>query len=243
MTSVLELGSTQMALVDTPPLEDWMDAGLLERMDTLCMVIGATELSAALGHPATRRLLAGPGAAATAAVLTFVDHYPARLLTALVNRVTTETDLPEVVPVCAPSGVGFDRLLPLLEGAMPERGRLFPDGCTSLHSERFLVSEQIRASLLRVLPADISTTTAVQIEEFSIRDGKRYVRANLHVARGSSKGVVIGRRGSTLQSIAEDASAGSSEILRRQLHLDLWVKVREGWPERQEDLLEFGYVC
>jgi GTP-binding protein Era len=81
------------------------------------------------------------------------------------------------------------------------------------------------------------------VEEFSFRDGKTYVRANIHVARHSSKGMVIGRKGLTLQRIADMASEAAKELIGRSVFLDLWVKVRESWPENPVDLLEFGYVC
>ena len=126
---------------------------------------------------------------------------------------------------------------------LPRRERLFPSGCSTPHSERFLVSEQIRTQLYGMLPPDVAASTAVQVEEFSFRDNKTYVRANILVARHSSKGMVIGRKGVTLQSISEHASAAAEALLGRAIYLDLWVKVREGWPERASDLMEFGYVC
>ena len=79
--------------------------------------------------------------------------------------------------------------------------------------------------------------------EVSFRDGKTYVRANLHVARHLSKGVVIGRRGQTLQRIVQASTDSTGRLLGRPVYIDLWVKVREGWPDNPKDLLEFGYVC
>ncbi|MEN8208974.1 MAG: KH domain-containing protein, partial [Candidatus Fermentibacteria bacterium] len=175
-------------------------------------------------------------------VPTFIDYFPAELHGAFINQISMSVNYQEIVPVCAPCGQGIKRLRSVVLKYIPERGKLFPDACTSLHSERFLVSEQIRISLFSVLPAEIATAIAVQIEEFSIRDEKRYVRANLHVARHSNKGVVIGRKGAMLQDIADIASSGASKIIERPLYLDLWVKVREAWPEKRDDLVEFGYL-
>ena len=175
-------------------------------------------------------------------VPTFIDYFPAELHGAFTNQISMSVNYQEIVPVCAPCRQGIKRLRKVILKYIPKRGKLFPDGCTSLHSERFLVSEQIRISLFSVLPSEIASATAVQIEEFSIRDEKRYVRANLHVARHSNKGVVIGRKGAMLQDIADIASKGASRMIERPLYLDLWVKVRESWPENPDDLIEFGYV-
>lgn len=243
ITSIVSREDLQLCLVDTPPLERHRDPDLLSRMDALCLTVDARRLGDQLASPAVQTLLAELPGLPVLIVPTFIDYVPPARRRSLVNHVAMSGDYADIVPVCPPCRDGVDELRELLGKRMPPRGRLFPDSCTSLHSERFLVGEQIRMSLFPLLPAEIATTTGVQIEEFSIRDGKRYVRANLHVARHSGKGVIIGRKGVMLQNIAEIASEGAAALLGRPLFLDLWVKVRESWTDRPGDLLEFGYVC
>ena len=243
VTSIHAGRGVQICFIDTPPLDRYYDPDLLGTMDVICHAVNSRHISEELQAPSLRKLRRDLPDVPVVIAATFVDHLPRQLRGAIVNQISVLGDYSEIVPVCPPAGGGMTRLREVMTGFMPVSDRLFPDNLTSLHSERFLVCEQVRISLFSVLPPDIASTTAVQIEEFSIRDEKRYVRANLHVSRYSSKGVVIGRKGTMLQNIAEIASVGASRILERPLYLDLWVKVRESWPTNPDDLREFGYVC
>lgn len=243
ISSLYMTEKNQVCFIDTPPLDLYEDEKLFSSVDAICLTLNTTELSSQLKSGVLRGFVNRIRTIPIIFVPTFIDYFPAELHGAFTNQISMLVNYQEIVPVCSPCGQGIKRLRKVLLKYIPERGRLFPDGCTSLHSERFLVSEQIRISLFSVLPSEIAAVTAVQIEEFSIRDGKRYVRANLHVARHSNKGVVIGRKGTMLQNIADIASDGASRIIERPLYLDLWVKVREAWPDNLDDLIEFGYVC
>lgn len=243
ISSIYMTECDQICFIDTPPLEYFEDEAIFSSVDAICMTLNAQELSAELRSPNLRSFINRNKHLPIIFVPTFIDYFPAELHGAFSNQISMSVNYQEIVPVCAPCEQGIKRLRKTIMKYIPERGKLFPEGCTSLHSERFLVSEQIRISLFSVLPSEIAATTAVQIEEFSVRDEKRYVRANLHVARHSNKGVVIGRKGAMLQNIADIASIGASKIIERPLYLDLWVKVRESWPDNVDDLVEFGYVC
>ncbi|MCD4847571.1 MAG: 50S ribosome-binding GTPase [Candidatus Aegiribacteria sp.] len=243
ISSIYMNDDSQICFIDTPPIEVFDDAVFFSGMDVICLTINSTDLSSQLKSNRVREFIDEIAPIPLIIAPTFIDCFPRYLHSAFINQIAMFGSFQEIVPVCSPCLESAYRLRKVIAGYIPDRGRLFPEGCTSLHSERFLVSEQIRISLFSVLPSDVANTTAVQIEEFSIRDEKRYVRANLHVAKHSNKGVVIGRKGAMLQNIADIAAEGASKILERPMYLDLWVKVRESWPGNQSDLVEFGYVC
>ena len=213
ISSIYMTETEQVCFIDTPPLDYYEDEELFSNVDVICLALNSTELSTRLKSPVLRSFINRNRKIPIIFVPTFIDYFPAELHGAFINQISMSVNYQEIVPVCAPCGQGVDRLRSVILKYIPERGKLFPDGCTSLHSERFLVSEQIRISLFSVLPAEIAAAIAVQIEEFSIRDQKRYVRANLHVARHSNKGVVIGRKGAMLQNIADIASKGASRMI------------------------------
>lgn len=243
ISSIYMTDEIQICFIDTPPMEYFEDTELFRGIDAICVTVNSTDLSYHLKSKRLREFIEQITPIPVIIVPTFIDFFPKELRGSLINQISMSGDFQEIVPVCSPCGDGISRLLAVISEYIHSEGRLFPEGCTSLHSERFLVSEQVRISLFNVLPTEIASTIAVQIEEYSVRDEKRYVRANLHVARHSTKGIVIGRRGAMLQNIAEIASEGASRILERPLFLDLWVKVRESWPDNPSDLIEFGYVC
>lgn len=243
VTSIYMEEDLQICLTDTPPIGSCSGEEVLQQPDVVCVVLNSRHLSRQLESELLGNVVNGLAGVPVIYVPTFIDYFPAYLHGAIANQISMSVQFDSIVPVCAPCGQGIKALRNTVAKYIPRRPVLFPRGCISLHSERFLVSEQIRFSLYCALPSDIAASTAVQIEEFSIRDSKRYVRANLHVSRHSNKGIVIGRRGSMLQKIAEISSRSSARILDRPLNLDLWVKVRESWTENREDMIEFGYIC
>ncbi len=232
----------QVCIIDTPPLRTALGLEILGWMDAACLTVDATKLDEELASPETERFLDLFSGRPVLLGLTHVDHFPPGLWQALVNQACLFRAFAGAHAICPPRGTGVPGLLRDMLRSLPPRRMLFPGDCTTLHSERFLVSEVIRTELFRVLPEEIATTTAVQIEEFSMRDSKTYVRANLVVSRHSYKGIVIGRRGQTLQRITDCAAKGAGSLLDRTVLPDLWVKVRESWPDNPHDLLEFGYV-
>jgi GTP-binding protein Era len=239
----LQLGQDfQACFIDTPPIGRIPELDVLDWLDVLCVLVDARQMVEQLRHPGIRRVTEDAGIPVVCAV-GFLDFFPASLQASFLNTASVNGSFSAVRGVCPASGGGVERLLETLIQQLPRRGALFPRECRSLHSERFLVSELVRTQLYEVLPWKIADTTAVQIQEFSFRDGRTYVRANLHVSRHSNKGVVIGRRGRTLQEIVTAAGREAEKVLGRGVRLDLWVKVREAWTDTPSDLLEFGYVC
>lgn len=234
---------SQICFVDMPPVESCVGLEILEWMDAAVFVASARDFASRSDSPDMKRFMHIFESRPVILALSFSDYFPGRLLPALVSQASTLGDFRAAVALCAPTGTGVAELERAVALQMPVRTRLFPEGCYSLHSERFLISEAIRTELFNVLPPDIASATAVQVEEFSFRDGKTYVRANLLVARHSGKGVIIGRKGQTLQRITELVGIEAEKLIGRRVFLDLWVKVRESWPENRSDLLEFGYVC
>lgn len=232
----------QVCLIDTPPLRSALGLDMLDWMDLACLLIDAVKIDEELESGEVAELLSRFSDRPVILCLTHVDFFRQHLWKALLYQACLHHGFSDAVALCPPRGTGRDQVLASITRRLPARRRLFPDSCTTLHSERFLVSEIIRTELFHVLPEEIATTTAVQIEEYSLRDSKTYVRANLLVSRHSFKGIVIGRRGQTLQKIMECTARGAGGLLGKTVQPDLWVKVRESWPDNPHDLLEFGYV-
>ena len=242
LTGISVSRKSQICFVDTPPLEKEEHLEIFSWMDLICLVLDTRSFGTQIEQTSVTGLL-DRTECPVILVLTFPDYYPATLRGALLSQVPSRQRFSAVISTCPPRGDGIRELHRAITSRLPLREKLFPEDCSTLHSERFLVSEQIRKELYNILPTEIASHTAVQVEEFSFRDGKTYVRANLHVARHVSKGVVIGRRGQTLQRIVQASTESTGELLEKRVYIDLWVKVREGWPENPKDLLEFGYVC
>ena len=82
----------------------------------------------------------------------------------------------------------------------------------------------------------------MEIDEFKVRDNDdMYIRANIFVERESQKGIVIGAKGSLLKKVGEQARKDIESLLGNKVFLDLWVKVKPDWRNKDKALKQFGY--
>jgi GTP-binding protein Era len=65
--------------------------------------------------------------------------------------------------------------------------------------------------------------------------------ATILCERDSHKGIIIGRGGSMLKKIGSAARADMEWLLGVKVNLQLWVKIKDDWRNRQTVLNELGY--
>ncbi len=243
ITGICTPGNAQICFVDTPPLDSAYDLSIIEWVDVIVLLLDIGTFEDDLEKPVLMNFLEKVSDKPLILALGRSDYVKTEYHEAYLNKARYTNRFTSSITVNPPGGKGVEKLLEYVLENIPVRDRLFPRSITTLNSRRFLVAEQVRTQLFTLLPAEIAGETAVQVEETSQRDGKLYVRVNLIVSRASSKGMLIGRRGQTLERINELSAKSIEKFTGEQCRLDLWVKVREAWPENKKDMLEFGYVC
>lgn len=243
ITGICTPGNAQICFVDTPPLDSGYDLSIIEWVDVIVLLLDIGTFEDDLEKPVLKSFLDKVSDKPLILALGRSDYVKSEYHEAYLNKARYTNRFTSSITVNSPGGKGVEKLLDYVLENIPIRDRLFPRSITTLNSRRFLVAEQVRTQLFTLLPAEIAGETAVQVEETSQRDGKLYVRVNLIVSRASSKGMLIGRRGQTLERINELSAKSIEKFTGEQCRLDLWVKVREAWPENTKDMLEFGYVC
>lgn len=148
----------------------------------------------------------------------------------------------EIFPVSALTLDGVADLVASLVSRLPVHPAYYPLDLISEHSERFLVSERIREKIFEKFKEEIPYSTAVDIVEFREREGRKdVINAEIYVERESQKGILIGERGRALKEIGELARRDIEEFLGRPVFLELHVKVREKWREKDQWLKRLGY--
>jgi GTP-binding protein Era len=61
------------------------------------------------------------------------------------------------------------------------------------------------------------------------------------VERENQKSIVIGERGERLKKIGQQARLDMQKLFDKKVHLELWVKVKEGWSDDERALSSLGY--
>lgn len=147
-----------------------------------------------------------------------------------------------IVPVSALNGSEFPGLVQEITKHLPEGPAYFPEDMITDQPERVIAAEMIREKVLRLTRDEIPHSVAVEVDEFKERDEENvYIRATIFVERESQKGIVIGAKGSLLKKIGQQARADIENLLYCKVFLDLWVKVKADWRNKDKALKQLGY--
>lgn len=147
-----------------------------------------------------------------------------------------------IVPVSALNYSEFSGLVQEITKHLPEGPAYFPEDMITDQPERVIAAEMIREKVLRLTRDEIPHSVAVEVDEFKERDEENvYIRATIFVERESQKGIVIGAKGSLLKKIGQQARADIENLLYCKVFLDLWVKVKADWRNKDKALKQLGY--
>lgn len=150
-------------------------------------------------------------------------------------------DFKSVVPVSAQDGNGLNILLEELKALAFPSEHFFPDDTLTDQPERVLAGEIIREKMLRLLDKEIPHGTAVSIEKMHERDnGILDIEAMIYCERESHKGIIIGKNGAMLKRISTYARQDMEKFFDCKINLQCWVKVKEGWRNREGLIHNFG---
>lgn len=150
-----------------------------------------------------------------------------------------------ILPVSALTGEGVSLLFDELTKYAFPSPHFFPEDTNSDQPDRVLAAELLREQMLLQLRDEIPHGIAVVTERFEEYETDRgpllEIDANIFCERETHKGIIIGKRGAMLKSIASAARAEMESLFGIHVDLQCWVKVKEDWRNRQGLLNSFGY--
>lgn len=148
----------------------------------------------------------------------------------------------EIVPVSARTGRGMDELKRLIVECLPEGPQYFPDDMMTDQPERVVCAELIREKALLHLRDEVPHGIGVEMMGIErVSDTLTEIHATIYCERASHKGIIIGKQGAMLRTIGQEARRDIEALLGTKVNLQLWVKVREDWRNRADDLRTLGY--
>lgn len=148
----------------------------------------------------------------------------------------------EIVPVSALKNDGVDSFRQHVFERLPASQHFFAEDEITDQSERFLVAEIVREKLMRQLGDEIPHSATVVIEHFTREERITEIHANIYVERDGQKRIVIGKAGSRLKLIGQEARQDIEVLLDHKVMLHLWVKVRKGWTNNVNHMRNLGYT-
>lgn len=157
-------------------------------------------------------------------------------------KLTQAYDFEAVVPVSALKGDNVDVVIEELEKLAYESVHFFPDDTLTDQPERVIAAELIREKMLLLLDKEIPHGVAVSIEKMRERPQSDImdVEATIYCEKESHKGIIIGKKGDMLKKISTRARMDMENFFGCKVNLQCWVKVKEGWRNREGLIHNFG---
>lgn len=147
----------------------------------------------------------------------------------------------EYIPVSAKSGENLDRLKELVFSYLEEGPMYYPEDMMTDRPEEFVVSEIIREKILNYTKEEVPYSVAIDLREYTKKEDITYIAADIIVERDSQKGIIIGKNGSMLKRIGSEARRDIEDLLAVKTYLDLHVRHKKDWRNKDKILKELGY--
>lgn len=246
---VLTRENDQFVFVDTPGFQT-RHGGAMNRMmnrvvtqaladvDVVVHVVEAGKWSA--GDAQLLPLL--PKSGNTILVISKVDALKNKNeMFAFVGSIMAQFPYAAVVPVSAVKGTQLDVLLGEIAQRLPEGEPMFEADTLTDRPMRFIVAELIREKIFRLVGDELPYGCTVVIEQWEETERGASIAACVVVERDSHKPILLGAGGGHMKRIASEARQDIVKLLDKPVHLEVYIKVRKGWSDRESALRELGY--
>lgn len=172
-----------------------------------------------------------------------IDLIPKNQVLMFIDQWSKAYPFKAIIPISAKHDIQIDELLSQMEALLPQGPAFFPEETLTDAPERFIVAEMIREKVFRLTGQEVPYSTAVTIDQFSEEKNGALIKihATIHLERDSQKGIVIGKNGSKLKKIGEDARKDIEKLLGTKVFLKLFVRIQKNWSKDTKALRKFGY--
>ncbi len=246
---VVTEGHSQIVLVDTPGIfvpRRRLDRAMVEAAwsgandaDIVVFLVDAAKGLDEDGERILERLKNAHGSVLL--VLNKIDLIKKDRLLALIAQLSAAGSFDEIFMISALGGSGVGDLKNDLMTRLPEGPMLFPEDDLSDLPMRMLAAEITREKLYLRLHQELPYSSTIETSGWkTLRDGSARIEQTIFVERASQKQIVLGKGGKTIKAISSEARQELKDIVGTEVHLFLFVKVRENWGDDPERFREMG---
>ncbi|CAM4371952.1 MULTISPECIES: GTPase Era [Bordetella] len=183
-----------------------------------------------------------PDAKRTILVVSKIDAIKRRDdLFAFVSKIVALHPYDAVVPVSALKSQQLDQLLQEIATRLPEGEPMFEEDTLTDRPVRFIAAELLREKIFRLVGDELPYACTVVIEQWEENDQALRVAACVVVERESHRPILLGAGGEHMKRIATEARQDIAKLVDKPVHLEVYIKVRKGWSDRESALRDLGY--
>lgn len=135
--------------------------------------------------------------------------------------------------VSAYNGDGIANLVQYLAEEACHDGWIFGEDMYTDSSERQIAEEMTREQVYLMLSKELPYSIKVETDKWTEEaDGSVRIDQSIIVLKESQKKIIIGSEGKMIKRIGEKARKEIANVLNKNVHLFLFIKVRENWIKK-----------
>lgn len=146
-----------------------------------------------------------------------------------------------VVPVSSEKGIQLDALLDEIKERLPHGEHLFDEEAITDRSIKFIASEILREKIFRLVGDELPYECTVVIEKWDESPSGVTINACILVERENHKPILLGSKGMHMKRIATESRQDISKLIEKPVFLEIFIKVRKGWSNKEAQLRNLGY--
>ena len=146
-----------------------------------------------------------------------------------------------IIPVSSFKGRNIDVVVNEIKKYLTDNVRYFSEDEYTDKSVRFMVSELVREKTLWLLQDEIPHGIAVEVVNYDENASKINIDADIICEKESHKQIIIGKNGSMIKEIGTKARIDIEKLVDKKVFLNLFVKVKAGWRNKQTVIADLGY--
>jgi len=147
----------------------------------------------------------------------------------------------EIIAISALEKFNIDKIMSRIIEKLPAGNAFYSKEEFTDKSERFFVSEIVREKILLNYKKEIPYSVEVIVNSFKEEEKIIKIQVDILVERDSQKGIIIGDKGSALKRVGTQARKDMEIFFKKQIFLELFVKVDKDWRSNETRLKNFGY--
>ncbi len=174
-------------------------------------------------------------------VINKIDKLPKEEILKKIDEYKDLYNFDEIIPVSARKKDNVDRLITILKTKLTDNIKYYDDEIYTDKPINFIVSELIREKILELTFEEVPHSVSVVTDLMEYNRDAVNIKATIVVDRENLKRILVGKNGSMIKEIGTRARMEIEPLLKKNVYLELFVKVIPKWRDREKFLNEIGF--
>ena len=174
-------------------------------------------------------------------VINKIDKLPKEEILKKIDEYKDLYNFDEIIPVSARKKDNVDRLIAVLKAKLTDNIKYYDDEIYTDKPINFIVSELIREKILELTFEEVPHSVSVVTDVMEYNRDAVNIKATIVVDRENLKRILVGKNGSMIKEIGTRARMEIEPLLKKNVYLELFVKVIPKWRDREKFLNEIGF--